>query len=44
MDIKKLKTLINSPVVLDTRNILNMHEFQIAGFIFDNVGRLPKKS
>ena len=44
MDIKKLKTLINSPVVLDTRNILNMHEFQNAGFIFDNVGRLPKKS
>ena len=44
IDIKKLKTLINSPVVLDTRNILDMHEFQIAGFIFDNVGRLPKKS
>ena len=44
MDIKKLKTLINSPVVLDTRNILNMHEFQNAGFIFDNVGRLSLKS
>ena len=44
MDAEKIKTLMNSPVVLDTRNILNMHEFQNAGFIFDNVGRLPKKS
>jgi UDPglucose 6-dehydrogenase len=44
MDAEKIKTLMNSPVVLDTRNILNMHEFQNAGFIFDNVGRLPQKS
>ena len=38
---KKIKTLMNAPVVLDTRNILNMDEFQNAGFQFDNVGRLP---
>ncbi len=44
MDAEKIKTLMNSPVVLDTRNILNMHEFKNAGFIFDNVGRLPQKS
>jgi UDPglucose 6-dehydrogenase len=42
MDTEKLKTLMGSPVVLDTRNILNMHEFQNAGFTFDNVGRLPR--
>ena len=44
LDSEKLKSLMNSPVVLDTRNILNMHAFQNSGFIFDNVGRLPKKS
>ena len=40
----KIKKLMNAPVVLDTRNILNMHEFQNAGIIFDNVGRLPHKN
>ena len=40
----KIKTLMSAPVVLDTRNILNMHEFQNAGIIFDNVGRLPYKN
>ena len=44
MDAEKLKSLMNSPLVLDTRNILNMHAFQNAGFIFDNVGRLSQKS
>ena len=44
IDAKKLKTLMNFPVVLDTRNILNMHEFQNARFKFDNVGRLPRNS
>ena len=43
LDTEKLKALMNSPVVLDTRNILNMHEFQNAGFTFDNVGRIPRK-
>jgi len=44
LDSEKLKSLMNSPVVLDTRNILNMHAFQNSGFIFDNVGRLSQKS
>ena len=44
IDAKKLRTLMNSPIVLDTRNILNMHEFQNAGFKFDNVGRLPRNN
>ncbi len=44
IDANKIKTLMSAPVVLDTRNILNMHEFQNAGIIFDNVGRLPYKN
>ena len=44
LDAIKLKGLMKSPNVLDTRNILNMHEFQNAGFKFDNVGRLPRNS
>jgi len=43
LEADKIKKLMNAPVVLDTRNILNMHEFQNAGIIFDNVGRLPHK-
>ena len=44
LEADKIKKLMNAPVVLDTRNILNMHEFQNAGIIFDNVGRLPHKN
>ena len=44
LEADKIKKLMNAPVVLDTRNILNMHEFQNAGIIFDNVGRLPYKN
>jgi UDPglucose 6-dehydrogenase len=39
MDIRRLKQLMAAPVVLDTRNILAIHELEAAGFKYDNVGR-----
>lgn len=39
MDVQRLASLMESPVVLDTRNILNMNELKRAGIRFDNVGR-----
>lgn len=39
LNIKQLKTLMRKPILLDTRNILNMHELIKHGFQFDNVGR-----
>ncbi len=39
LNIKQLKTLMREPILLDTRNILNMHELLRNGFQFDNVGR-----
>jgi UDPglucose 6-dehydrogenase len=39
LNIKKLKDLMLEPILLDTRNILNMHELIKNGFKFDNVGR-----
>ena len=39
MDLKKLKSIMKSPVILDTRNILNIAELKELGFKFDNVGR-----
>jgi len=41
--INRLKPLMKSLNVLDTRNILNMKSFLKAGFNFDNVGRISKK-
>ena len=39
MDLEKLKNLMSQPVVLDTRNILNVSELKRLKFKFDNVGR-----
>lgn len=39
MDLGLVKKLLKSPVVLDTRNILNIEELKRLGFTFDNVGR-----
>jgi len=39
MDLEKLKNLMSQPVVLDTRNILNVSELKRLEFKFDNVGR-----
>ena len=44
LDIEKLKSLMTSKIVLDTRNILNMKLFKEEGFKFDNVGRIPRNS
>jgi len=38
MDLEKLKILMSQPVVLDTRNILNVSELKRLEFKFDNVG------
>ncbi len=39
LDLKRLKELVKSPVILDCRNILRAKDLQILGFKFDNVGR-----
>jgi UDPglucose 6-dehydrogenase len=39
LDLEKLKNLMSQPVVLDTRNILNVSELKRLEFKFDNVGR-----
>jgi len=39
MDLEKLKILMSQPVVLDTRNILNVSELKRLEFKYDNVGR-----
>jgi len=39
MDLEKLKNLMSQPVVLDTRNILNVSELKRLEFKYDNVGR-----
>jgi UDPglucose 6-dehydrogenase len=39
LDLEKLKNLMSQPIVLDTRNILNVSELKRLKFKFDNVGR-----
>ena len=39
MDLERLKTLLKTPIVLDTKNILSMQELELLGFTFDNIGR-----
>ena len=39
MDLSTLKKLMFSPIILDTRNILNITELKRLDFKFDNVGR-----
>ena len=38
LDLEKLKNLMSQPVILDTRNILNVSELKRLEFKFDNVG------
>jgi len=38
LDLEKLKNLLSQPVVLDTRNILDVSELKRLEFKFDNVG------
>ncbi|MEE8478628.1 MAG: UDP-glucose/GDP-mannose dehydrogenase family protein [Candidatus Neomarinimicrobiota bacterium] len=39
LDLSELKSLMKSPFLLDTRNILSIRNLKELGFIFDNVGR-----
>ena len=39
MDLESLKSLLKTPIVLDTKNILSMQQLELLGFAFDNVGR-----
>ena len=39
MDLNLLKSLMKTPIVLDTRNILSVENLTELDFIFDNVGR-----
>ena len=41
MSLDVLKSLVSTPVILDTRNILSIEKLNEYGFIFDNVGRKP---
>tara|TARA_B000000475_G_C15624716_1_gene294727 strand:- start:306 stop:485 length:180 start_codon:yes stop_codon:yes gene_type:complete len=38
IDLSKLKFLIKRPIVLDTKNILSIHNLHSLRFKFDNVG------
>ena len=39
LDLSDLKSLMKSPLVLDTRNIFSIKDLTELGFVFDNVGR-----
>ena len=39
MALEKLKSLMKSPILLDTRNIFSIEKLIELGFQFDNVGR-----
>ena len=39
MDLNKLKDLMKTPVLLDTKNIINIQGLESRGFTYDNVGR-----
>ena len=39
LDMKKVKTLLKSPVLIDFRNIYKPDELRAAGFVYDSIGR-----
>jgi UDPglucose 6-dehydrogenase len=39
IDLHKMKILMKTPIILDTRNILPLEDLQKLGFVYDNVGR-----
>ena len=43
MDLESLKSLLKTPIVLDTKNILSMQELELLGFTYDNIGRKKSK-
>jgi len=40
LDLPRIKKIMKSAFILDTRNIVNMSELSDLGFIYDNVGRI----
>ncbi len=40
IDLKKLNSLMKTPIILDTRNILSVEKLNEFGFSYDNVGRV----
>jgi len=43
LDLIELKSIVKTPVVLDTRNLLSMEKLIALGFSFDNIGRKNTK-
>jgi UDPglucose 6-dehydrogenase len=39
LDLTTLKSLVKSPIILDTRNLLSINKLIELGFVFDNIGR-----
>ena len=39
IDLKKLLSLMKTPIILDTRNIISTNKLDKYGFKYDNVGR-----
>ena len=39
MDLNKLKDLMKTPILLDTKNIISIQELESRGFTYDNIGR-----
>ena len=40
LDLPRIKNIMKSAFILDTRNIINMSELSNLGFVYDNIGRL----
>ena len=39
VDIQKVKSLLNSPLVIDGRNIWNRAELESLGFVYEGIGK-----
>ena len=40
LDLPRIKNIMKSAFILDTRNIINMSELSKLGFVYDNIGRI----
>ena len=40
LDLPRIKNIMESAFILDTRNIINMSELSKLGFVYDNIGRI----
>ena len=41
LDLKRVKSLLSAPILVDLRNIYNVDEMRDAGFTYYSVGRIP---